>query len=29
MDYKHNKSLVSNARDLRKNMTKEETAFVV
>ena len=24
MDYKHNKSLVSNARDLRKNMTKEE-----
>ena len=24
MDYKHNKSLVSNARNLRKNMTKEE-----
>ena len=24
MDYKHNKSLVSNARTLRKNMTKEE-----
>ena len=24
MDYKHNKSLVSNARALRKNMTKEE-----
>ena len=24
MDYKHNKSLVSNARQLRKNMTKEE-----
>ena len=24
MDYKHNKFLVSNARNLRKNMTKEE-----
>jgi len=24
VDYKHNKSLVSNARNLRKNMTKEE-----
>ena len=24
MDYKHNKYLVSNARTLRKNMTKEE-----
>jgi len=24
MDYKHNKSLVSNAKNLRKNMTKEE-----
>lgn len=24
MDYKHNKDLVSNARNLRKNMTKEE-----
>ena len=24
MDYKHNESLVSNARNLRKNMTKEE-----
>ena len=24
MDHKHNKSLVSNARNLRKNMTKEE-----
>ena len=24
MDYKHNKSLVSNARALRKNLTKEE-----
>ena len=24
MDYKHNKSLVKNARSLRKNMTKEE-----
>ena len=24
MDYKHNKSLVPNARNLRKNMTKEE-----
>ena len=24
MDYKHNKSLVSNARTLRKNMAKEE-----
>ena len=24
MDYKHNKELVSNARDLRKSMTKEE-----
>ena len=24
MDYMHNKSLVSNARTLRKNMTKEE-----
>ena len=24
MDYKHNKSLVSNARNLRKNMTREE-----
>ena len=24
MDYKHNKNLVSNARSLRKNMTKEE-----
>ena len=24
MDYKHNKSLVSNARNPRKNMTKEE-----
>ena len=24
MDYNHNKSLVSNARNLRKNMTKEE-----
>ena len=24
MDYKHNKMLVSNARELRKNMTKEE-----
>ena len=24
MDYKHNKLLVANARDLRKNMTKEE-----
>ena len=24
MDYKHNKSLVSNAKSLRKNMTKEE-----
>ena len=24
MDYKHNKSLVSNARPLRKNMPKEE-----
>ena len=24
MDYKHNKSLVLNARKLRKNMTKEE-----
>ena len=24
MDYKHNKTLVSNARELRKNMTKEE-----
>ena len=24
MDYKHNKTLVSNARTLRKNMTKEE-----
>ena len=24
MDYRHNKSLVSNARNLRKNMTKEE-----
>ena len=24
MDYKHDKSLVSNARTLRKNMTKEE-----
>ena len=24
MDYKHNKALVSNARNLRKNMTKEE-----
>ena len=24
MDYKHNKTLVSNARALRKNMTKEE-----
>jgi len=24
MDYKHNKSLVSNARQLRKSMTKEE-----
>ncbi len=24
MDYKHNKSLVANARNLRKNMTKEE-----
>ena len=24
MDYKHNKSLVSKSRDLRKNMTKEE-----
>ena len=24
MDYKHNKTLVSNARSLRKNMTKEE-----
>ncbi len=24
MDYKHNKSLVSNARNLRKNMAKEE-----
>ncbi|MBO5892568.1 MAG: endonuclease domain-containing protein [Oscillospiraceae bacterium] len=24
MDYKHNKSLISNARSLRKNMTKEE-----
>ena len=24
MDYKHNKSLVSNAKTLRKNMTKEE-----
>ncbi len=24
MEYKHNKSLVSNARNLRKNMTKEE-----
>ena len=24
MDYKHNKSLISNAKNLRKNMTKEE-----
>ena len=24
MDYKHNKALVTNARNLRKNMTKEE-----
>ena len=24
MDYKHNKALVSNAKNLRKNMTKEE-----
>ena len=24
MDYKHNKSLVPNAKNLRKNMTKEE-----
>ena len=24
MDYKHNKALVPNARNLRKNMTKEE-----
>ena len=24
MDYKHNKSLVSNAKELRNNMTKEE-----
>ena len=24
MDYKHSKSLVSNARNLRKNMTREE-----
>ena len=24
MDYKHNKRLVSNAKELRKNMTKEE-----
>ena len=24
MDYKHNKSLVSNAKNLRKNLTKEE-----
>ena len=24
MDYKHNKSLVSNAKNLRKNMTKED-----
>ena len=24
MDYKHNKSLVANAKGLRKNMTKEE-----
>ena len=24
MDYKHNKALVANARDLRRNMTKEE-----
>ena len=24
MNYKHNKTLVSNARELRKNMTKEE-----
>ena len=24
MDYKHNKTLVPNARNLRKNMTKEE-----
>ena len=24
MDYKHNKSLVSNAKNLRKNMTKEK-----
>ena len=24
MDYKHNKSLISNARNLRKNITKEE-----
>ncbi len=29
MERKHNKDLTNNAKNLRKNMTKEEKTFVV